>query len=258
MDLGITGKVALITGGSRGLGRQSALALASEGVNVAICGRTNSSLDSTVKEIEKFGVDVVGILADVTELDDIRSLHSEVCNSLGSVDILVNNAGGSLSREDIQGTSLDDFKKTFDLNVFGGFELMKLAIPHMKQNKWGRIINIASIWGREYGGNISYMSAKAALIAATKHSAISLAKDGILVNSIAPGSIEVPGGGWERFQNENTPDVVETFISDNLPMGRFGWPEPLGDLVAFLSSNRSGLITGSCIVIDGGQSISMI
>ena len=258
MDLGITGKVALITGGSRGLGRQSALALASEGVNVAICGRTNSSLDSTVKEIEKFGVDVVGILADVTELDDIRSLHSEVCNSLGSVDILVNNAGGSLSREDIQGTSLDDFKKTFDLNLFGGFELMKLAIPHMKQNKWGRIINIASIWGREYGGNISYMSAKAALIAATKHSAISLAKDGILVNSIAPGSIEVPGGGWERFQNENTPDVVETFISDNLPMGRFGWPEPLGDLVAFLSSNRSGLITGSCIVIDGGQSISMI
>ena len=258
MDLGITGKVALITGGSRGLGRQSALALASEGVNVAICGRTNSSLDSTVKEIEKFGVDVVGILADVTELDDIRSLHSEVCNSLGAVDILVNNAGGSLSREDIQGTSLDDFKKTFDLNLFGGFELMKLAIPHMKQNKWGRIINIASIWGREYGGNISYMSAKAALIAATKHSAISLAKDGILVNSIAPGSIAVPGGSWERFQNDNTPDVVETFISDNLPMGRFGWPEPLGDLVAFLSSNRSGLITGSCIVIDGGQSTSMI
>ena len=258
MDLGITGKVALITGGSRGLGRQSALALASEGVNVAICGRTNSSLDSTVKEIEEFGVDVVGILADVTELDDIRSLHSEVCNSLGAVDILVNNAGGSLSREDIQGTSLDDFKKTFDLNVFGGFELMKLAIPHMKENKCGRIKNIASIYGREYGGNISYMSAKAALIAATKHSAISLAKDGILVNSIAPGSIEVPGGSWERFQNDNTPDVVETFISNNLPMGRFGWPEPLGDLVAFLSSNRSGLITGSCIVIDGGQSISMI
>ena len=258
MDLGITGKVALITGGSRGLGRQSALALASEGVNVAICGRTNSSLDSTVKEIEKFGVDVVGILADVTELDDIRSLHSEVCNSLGSVDILVNNAGGSLSREDIQGTSLDDFKKTFDLNVFGGFELMKLAIPHMKQNKWGRIINIASIWGREYGGNISYMSAKAALIAATKHSAISLAKDGILVNSIAPGSIEHPEGTWERFQNDNPKEMVQSFIDQNLPLGRFGWPEPLGDLVAFLSSDRAGLITGSCIVIDGGQSISMI
>jgi 3-oxoacyl-[acyl-carrier protein] reductase len=102
------------------------------------------------------------------------------------------------------------------------------------------------------------MSAKAALIAASKHSAISLAKDGILVNSIAPGSIAHPGGSWERFQNDNSSEVVENFIEENLPLGRFGWPEPLGDLVAYLASDRSGLITGSCIVIDGGQSVSMI
>ena len=168
MDLGIKGKVALITGGSRGLGRQSALALAHEGVDVAICGRTERSLSSTVTEIKKLGVNSLGIIADVTESADIGSLHSEVCESLGAVDILVNNAGGSLSREDIEGTSLEDYKKTFDLNLFGGFELMKLVIPQMKENNWGRIINIASIYGREYGGNISYMSAKAALIAATK------------------------------------------------------------------------------------------
>jgi 3-oxoacyl-[acyl-carrier protein] reductase len=135
---------------------------------------------------------------------------------------------------------------------------MKLVIPHMKRSSWGRIINIASIWGREYGGNISYMSAKAALIAATKHSAVSLAKHGILVNSIAPGSIAHKDGSWERFQSENSREVVDGFIEDNLPMGKFGWPEPLGDLVAFLSSDRAGMITGSCIVIDGGQSISMI
>lgn len=135
---------------------------------------------------------------------------------------------------------------------------MKLVIPHMQEQKWGRIINIASIWGREHGGNISYMSTKAALIGATKHAALSLAKDGILVNSIAPGSIAHEGGSWERFQNENSPDVVESFIAQNLPMGKFGWPEPLGDLVAFLSSERAGLVTGACIVIDGGQSKSMI
>ena len=246
MDLGITGKVALITGGSRGLGRQSALALASEGVNVAICGRTNSSLDSTVKEIEEFGVDVVGILADVTELDDIRSLHSEVCNSLGAVDILVNNAGGSLSREDIQGTSLDDFKKTFDLNVFGGFELMKLAIPHMKENKWGRIINIASIYGREYGGNISYMSAKAALIAATKHSAISLAKDGILVNSIAPGLIETDMIQVMTEEQRNA-------IAEATPMKRLGQPEEIAELAAFLLSERASFTTGQCYIASGGR-----
>ena len=102
------------------------------------------------------------------------------------------------------------------------------------------------------------MSAKAALIGATKHAAVSLAKDGVLVNSIAPGSIAHPQGSWERFQNENPPEVVQEFIDRNLPLGRFGWPEPVGDLVAFLASERAGLVTGACIVVDGGQSYSMI
>ena len=258
MDLGIKGKAALVTGGSRGLGRQSALALAGEGVNVAICGRTQETLDRTVEEIDALGVSSMGVVGDVSDLSDIESLHQRVVDGLGPIDILVNNAGGSRSRDDIQGTSLDDFMGTFDLNLFGGFQLMKLAIPHMQEQEWGRIINIASIWGREHGGNISYMSAKAALIGATKHAAISLAKDGILVNSIAPGSISHPGGSWERFQRENPPEAVKDFIERNLPMGRFGWAEPLGDLVAFLASERAGLVTGACIVIDGGQSHSMI
>ena len=135
---------------------------------------------------------------------------------------------------------------------------MRLVIPHMQQQRWGRIINIASIWGREQGGNISYISAKAALIAATKNAAVSLGKDGILVNSIAPGSIAHAGGSWERFQRDNPPEIVQSFIDQNLPLGKFGWPEPLGDLIAFLASERAGLITGACIVVDGGQGISMI
>ena len=258
MDLGINGKVALVTGGSRGLGKHSALSLAKEGVNVAICGRSQDTLDSTVAELKSLGVGAMGVVADVSELAQVESLHQQIADDLGPIDILVNNVGGSRSREDITGTSLEEFKGTFDLNLFGGFQLMKLVIPHMQEQKWGRIINIASIWGREHGGNISYMSTKAALIGATKHAALSLAKDGILVNSIAPGSIAHEGGSWERFQNENSPDVVESFIAQNLPMGKFGWPEPLGDLVAFLSSERAGLVTGACIVIDGGQSKSMI
>ena len=99
---------------------------------------------------------------------------------------------------------------------------------------------------------------QAALIAATKHTAVALAKDGVLVNTIAPGSVLHAGGGWERFQNENSTEAVGEFIEQNLPMGRFGWPEPVGDLVAFLASERAGLITGACIVVDGGQSYSMI
>ena len=258
MDLGILGKNALVTGGSRGLGRQAALSLAGEGVNVAICGRTRSTLDKTVGELEALGIKAIGIEADVSDVEGMDDLHRKAVNGLGEVDILVNNAGGTRSRDDITGTSVEDFKATFDLNVFGGFQLMKTVIPHMQEQAWGRIINIASIWGRESGGNISYMSSKAALIGATKHTALALAKDGILVNSIAPGSIAHEQGSWERFQNDNPPEVVATFIEQNLPMGKFGWPEPVGDLIAFLSSDRGGLITGACIVVDGGQSYSMI
>ena len=258
MDLGIQGKVALVTGGSRGLGRVAALSLAREGVNVAICGRTQSTLDGTVAEIEALGVRGQGVVADVSDPDAMPGLNQAVVDGLGAIDILVNNAGGSRAREDLADLPLDDFKAAFDLNLFGGFQLMREVIPHMRAQKWGRIINIASIYGREYGGNLAYMSAKAALIGATKHAALSLLTDGVLVNSIAPGSIEHPEGSWERFQNENPPEVVADFISRNLPLGRFGWPEPVGDLVAFLASQRADLITGSCIVVDGGQSYSMI
>jgi len=258
MDLNLRGKTALITGGSRGLGKQCAISLAQEGVNIAICGRTLDTLNDTVEQLKRHDVKAIGIVADVMDANSLTKFHGETISKIGPVDILVNNAGGHVSRSDINEVSVEDFKSTFDLNLFSGFHLMQEVIPAMRKNHWGRIINIASIWGREYGGTISYMSSKAALIGATKHAAITLAKDGILVNSIAPGSIEHPGGSWERFKSENTQDVVDSFIGQNLPLGTFGWPEPLGDLVAFLSSDRAGLITGSCIVIDGGQSISMI
>ena len=258
MDLGIKGRTALVTGGSRGLGLQCALSLAREGVTVAICGRTQVTLDGTVAEIEALGVKSLGVVTDVSEVSEVKALHHGVVASLGPLDILVNNVGGSLARSDILETDLDSLKATIDLNLFGGYELMRLAIPHMREQKWGRIINIASIYGREWGGNLAYMTAKAAVIGATKHAALSLAKDGVLVNSIAPGSISHPGGGWERFQNENPKDVVDSFIERNLPMGRFGWPEPVGDTVAFLASERASLITGACIVVDGGQSYSSI
>ena len=258
MDLGIAGKNALVTGGSRGLGRQCAVSLAAEGVNVAICGRTQETIDGTVAELESMGVKAFGVVADVIDSSDMQRLHDETVSGLGPIDILVNNAGGSIGSTDIDGTPLDNFRTVFDLNLFGGYELTKHALAHMQGQGWGRVINIASIWGREYGGNIGYMSAKAALIAATKHAGLSLAGTGITVNSIAPGSIAHPQGGWERFQTEQPAEVVSTFIENNLPMGKFGWPEPVGDLCAFLSSDRADLITGSCIVVDGGQSYSMM
>jgi 3-oxoacyl-[acyl-carrier protein] reductase len=174
------------------------------------------------------------------------------------VDILVNNVGGRRGGQSLEDTTEQDFLDALMLNLFSAIRLTRLALPEMRRRRWGRIINIASIWGREYGGTIAYMTAKAALIAFTKGLARQVAKDNVLVNSVAPGSILFPGGGWDRFIRTNPPEVVEEFIARNLPMGRFGWPEPVGDLVAFLASERASLITGACINIDGGQSYSLI
>ena len=256
MDLGIKGKVAIVTGGSRGLGRISALALAREGVNVSICGRTESTLEAAVEELTSLGVSAMSIVADVSEPSSAQEIYDGTLSGLGAVDILVNNVGGRRGTS-MMDTTEEQFRLGFEVNLFGGLRLMKLAIPEMQSRRWGRVINIASIWGREYGGSADYMSAKAALIAATKFAAVELMKDNVLVNSIAPGSIIHPGGTWERFSNENPPKVVEDFITHNLPAGRFGWPEPVGDVVAFLASERASLITGACINVDGGQSKSL-
>ncbi len=257
MDLGLSGKVALITGGSRGLGRHAALALAGEGCKVSICARGDEALGQTVAELEELGIQAVGVQADVTNEDDISRLFQETVNTLGPVDVLVNNVGGS------RGPNFDAaddaaWEHTLQLNLFSSIRLSRLCLPSMKERGWGRIINISSIWGREQGGGLTYMAAKAALIAFSKHLAIEVASTGVTVNTVAPGSIAFPGGSWQRFQDTNPPEVVRDFVKNNLPMGRFGWPEPLGALVAFLASAQADLMTGTCINIDGGQSKSLI
>ena len=257
MDLGIAGKVALVTGGSRGLGRQAALSLAREGVNVGICGRTEETLITATEELKETGVDAMGVGGDVMNLDDCRHIYDELSNTLGPPDILVNNAGGGRPGTVVTATE-EHWSEAMDLNLMSAIRMSRLALPAMQEHGWGRVVNIASIWGREHGGSAPYMTSKAALVALTKNMALSLAKDGVLVNCVAPGSIAFPGGSWDRFQQNQTPEAVAEFIDRNLPMGRFGWPEPVADLVAYLSSDRAGNLTGACINIDGGQSRSLI
>ena len=254
MDLGIKGKNALVTGGSRGLGRQAALALAAEGVNVAICARGEDTLKQTGAELAKLGVKTYATTADLGQEETAADLFKEVEAALGHIDILVNNVGGSLGTSDLVKSSVDDFQKVMEVNLWSTVRLMKLALPGMQERRWGRVINISSIYGREHGGTAPYMTAKAAVIAATKHAALSVAKDGVTVNSIAPGSVLFPGSSWDRFIQNNTKETVDEFISRNLPMGKFGWPEPIGATVAYLASQQAGLIVGACINVDGGQS----
>ena len=258
MDLGLKGKVALVTGGSRGLGRASAMALAREGANVAICARGADKLKETAEELRKLGVKAHGYAADLSDRAAPAKLLTDVERDFGQLDILVNNVGGSMGTKDTLSASEEDFARIMDLNLWSAVRLMKLAVPQMQARKWGRVINVSSIYGREWGGGSApYMTAKASMIAVSKHLALSVCKDGVTVNSVAPGSIIFPGGGWERFVQNNTKPVVNEFIARNMPMGKFGWPEPVGATVAFLASKQADLITGACINVDGGQSHSL-
>ncbi|MEX0762875.1 MAG: SDR family NAD(P)-dependent oxidoreductase [Dehalococcoidia bacterium] len=258
MDLGINGKNALVTGGSRGLGRQAALALAREGVNVAICARGEDTLQDTADELRSLGVKVGAYVADLGAQEAPAELFANAERDLGQVDILVNNVGGSMGTAGMLDSSEEDIAKVIEINLWSAIRLMKLATPGMRERGWGRVINISSIFGREHGGgSVAYMTAKAGMIAASKHLALQVAKDGVCVNSIAPGSIKFPGGSWDRFEQNNTPETVQEFIERNLPMGKFGWPEPIGATVAFLASRHADLIVGACINVDGGQSKSL-
>ena len=258
MDLSLQGKVAMVTGGSHGLGKQAADSLAREGCKVAICARGQENLDATVAESRGKGYEIMAVQADVMKQDDLKTFHDQTVAALGPVDILVNNAGGRKGTADFQETGIKTFREGMEFNFMSAVELISLVLPHMREQKWGRVISISSIYGREYGGSIDYMTGKAALIAFSKHLALNLMKENVLVNCIAPGSIDFPGSSWDRFQQNSTPEQVADFIDRNLPAGKFGWPEPIGDTVAFLASENASMITGTCLNVDGGQSRSLI
>ena len=260
MELGLHGKVAIITGGSRGIGRAIALGLAAEGVNVALSARGERDLAATVAEVRALGVEALGVAGDMTQPADIERLVGETVAAFGGVDILINNVGGN------QGgwfwdTTDADFQYTYDLNVFAAMRASRRVVPEMRKRGGGRIIIIASIWGRESGGSsggaATYNSAKAAEIGLSKRLSWELARHNILVNTVAPGHILFPGGDWEK-QMQADPDRIAEMVRRDCPLGRMGRPEEVAAVVAFLVSERATLITGACLNVDGGQSHSLI
>lgn len=256
MDLGLRGKVAIVTGGSRGIGRAIALALADEGCAVAISARGREGLDRTVEEIRGLGVPALGVVGDMTRVADVERLFGEAVARLGGVDVLVNNVGGSRGGR-LQDSSDEDFIEAHTANFMAAVRASRLAVPEMRKRGGGRIITISSIWGREAGGTAPYNAAKAAEISLSKSLAKELAMDGILVNTVAPGSILFPGGGWERRRNAD-PGEMADFVKREMPLGRFGRPEEVAAVVVFLASERASLVTGACIPVDGCQTRSNI
>ncbi len=256
MELGLRGKVAVVTGGSKGIGRSIVLDLADEGCRIAFSARGQEALQATAQEVKNRGAEVLAIPADMTNAADVERLIGETVATFGGIDILVNNVGGSRGGITWE-TSDEDWEVVFDLNLFAAVRTTRLVIPIMRQRGGGRVINISSIYGRESGGAMTYNASKASMNSWSKSLAKQLAQDGILVNVVAPGSVLFPGGSWERRQNEN-PEFIANFVKTDMPLGRFGQPEEVSAVVTFLASNRASLMTGACVNVDGCQSRSNI
>ena len=258
MDLGLKGKVAIVAGASRGIGKAIAKSLADEGCRLVLCARGEDTLQETAAALKEDGAAVHTVALDVTAEDAGDTLVREALDTFGRVDVLVGNAGGN-RRKPLEETTDQDWQDILSLNLLSHIRCSRAAIPEMKKNGSGAIVFISSIFGREAGGaGLSiYNTTKSALISMAKILALEVAGDGIRVNTVAPGSIRFPGGSWDRRCLED-PDGMAVFIKQNLPLGRFGKAEEVADTVTFLCSERASLITGACITVDGSQSRSLI
>ena len=255
MDLGLKDKVAIVTGSSRGLGLASAKALAAEGCLVTLCARTEGRLRDAAAEIATIagGADrVLAVTADVSAAAGVEAVVERTAQTFGGIDVLVNNvglAGGAGLLE----TSDAEWQEAYDQTLLPAVRASRLAVPHMQRRGGGSIVIIASIFGREAGGRMTYNAVKAAQISLGKSLAQQLAPSNIRVNTLSPGSILFEGGSWWRRQQQN-PAAIAEFITQELPFGRFGRPEEIGQVVAFLASPRASWISGTSVVVDGCQS----
>lgn len=247
MDLGLQGRAALVTGSSRGIGGAIAAGLAAEGCRVALCARGADDLAATAGRIREGGADALALPADLTAPGEAERVVRETIAGFGALDVLVNNLGGGRAGDDDAAWAY-----TLDVNLGVAVRASRAAIPQMRTQGRGAILLIASVSGWQAGGAPAYNAAKAAEIMYARALAKDLAPDGIRVNAVSPGSILFPGGGWERRQRRD-PERIARFLAEDLPLGRFGTPEEIANVVVFLASDRASLVTGANIAVDGCQ-----
>jgi 3-oxoacyl-[acyl-carrier protein] reductase len=254
VDLGLSGKVALVAASSKGLGKASALALAREGARITICARTEADLETTAAEIrEETRADVLTVQADLTSAEAIQSVVAATVERFGGIDVLINNSGGP-ARGKFQDLTDEDWRQAFEVVTLNFVRFVRAVVPYMREKGWGRIVGIQSSSVKEPINNLDLSNGIRPGIAGLMKAIMpDLAKDGITINLVLPGVFLTDrirrGLAGPTGQDDKT---IEAHVAAAIPMGRLGDPTELGDLVAFLASERASYITGAVYQIDGG------
>ena len=266
MDLSLDDKIAIVTGGSKGIGYGCADALAAEGCDLVICARHEDELTEAAADLESHGSTVKPVVADLTVDDDIDRLVNRTIDAFGTVDILVNNAGTVGEPGPLEEVSTQEWRDLFELNLFAVVTLTRKVIPYMKDQGWGRIINISSENGEQpYSDMIHYSASKGALNNFSKALSKQYAEHGILVNTVSPAFIETPlvNEMMEQAAAEQgltKEEVIDAFLEENRPhieLRRPGQIDEVGPLVAFLASEQASFINGANYRVDGGSVAAM-